>query len=141
MSASKPQRQILTEDGELREADSSITPESRLSAVYCTNCGTSNRASSRFCRTCGESLDEQMPSDDAIRDVRGIGRKSKRSMERALQVQPAQSASSMAAEVVILFFVTGMVIASAAITNSVLLPIVILIAWVLVEMARHGVMH
>ncbi len=38
-------------------------------------------------------------------------------------------------------FVAGMVISTAAITGSVLLPIVILLAWFLVEAARHGALN
>jgi membrane protease subunit (stomatin/prohibitin family) len=57
MNAPKPQRQhtVLTEDGELQQADDEqvSSPETRLSAVFCTNCGTANPASSRFCRSCG----------------------------------------------------------------------------------------
>jgi zinc-ribbon domain len=144
MSASKPQRErtILTEDGELREADPSATPESRLAAVYCTNCGTSNRANSRFCRNCGESLDEQVLDSDQVADMRGPGRKSKRSMESRQRAQLVQrGSSSLAVEALTLIFVTGMVISTAAITGSAFLPIVILIVWAVVEMARHGVMN
>src|SRR5258706_11098372 len=131
MSASKPQRQrtILTEDGELREADPSATPESRLAAVYCTNCGETNRANSRFCRNCGESLDEQAPDAEALADVRGPGRKSKRSREGRPRVQAVQpSSSSLAVEALTLIFVTGTAISTAAITGRALLPIVILTA-------------
>ena len=139
MSAPNPQRErmILTEDGELQEADQSAMPESE--PVFCTNCGTANRASSRFCRKCGESLDEQVLEADMVQDVRGSGRKSKRSVERRTRPQPAQSSSSLAVEAITLVFVAGMVIATAAITDSVFLPIVILFAWMMVEMARHGV--
>jgi hypothetical protein len=139
MSAPNPQRQrmILTEDGELQEADQSALPQSE--PVFCTNCGTANRASSRFCRKCGESLDEQALDLDMVQDLRGPGRKSKR--ERRARAQSAQSSSSLAVEAITLVFVAGMVISTAAITNSVLLPIVILVAWFMVEMARHGVMN
>jgi zinc ribbon protein len=141
MSAPEPQRQrmILTEDGELREPDESVGSEAQ--PIFCTNCGTANRVNSRFCRSCGESLDEQALDPDAVQDVHGPGRKSKHSMVRVAQPQPVQqSASSVAASAIMMIFVAGMVISTAAITNSALLPIVILITWAVVEMARHGVL-
>src|SRR5215468_4320272 len=63
MGTAKSQRTILTDDGELRAADDvtggeSASPEQRP-AVFCTNCGTANQATSKFCRTCGQSLAEQ----------------------------------------------------------------------------------
>jgi zinc-ribbon domain len=142
MSVPEPQRQrmILTEDGELREPDPALASEAQ--PIYCTNCGTANRVNSRFCRSCGESLDEQVLDQAMLQDARTPGRKSKRSKQVAPRQQPIQaSASSFAIEAITLFFVTGMVVGTAAITNSALLPIVILIVWGLIEMARHGALN
>src|SRR5947209_2574741 len=44
----------LSDDGELIEE---AAAENEV--VYCTNCGAKNQLDSNFCRTCGESLQEQ----------------------------------------------------------------------------------
>src|SRR5689334_20157538 len=53
-SRNKPATVRLTDDGELIEE---AAPE--MSMVYCTNCGAKNQPDSNFCRSCGESLQEQ----------------------------------------------------------------------------------
>src|SRR5690242_3360295 len=44
----------LSDDGELIEE---AAAENEM--VYCTNCGAKNQPDSNFCRTCGDSLQEQ----------------------------------------------------------------------------------
>src|SRR4030042_892444 len=85
MSESKlqPQRAILGEDGELHDLDDA--PESRLAPIYCIHCGTANRADGRFCRTCGQSLDEQVVNPASLDDYAPPEWKNKRSVGRAAQ--------------------------------------------------------
>ena len=138
MSASQPRRRTeLTEDGELREVSS--TPTDRLSAVYCTNCGSANKAHSSFCRTCGASLDEQMLEEDYPLSRPKLKR-SERRREVASSDQSNPSSAAFAMEGITVFFVAGMVIATAAFTHSAFLPVCILIAWFMVVAARHGVL-
>src|SRR5947209_2660990 len=127
MSASQPRRQIeLTEDGELRDVTgepvdrlAAVPTASAAPAVYCTNCGSANRAHSNFCRTCGASLDEQ-----TLEDGYPVSRpKVKRSEGLPLasaQRQPISS-SEAAVEILTLFFVAGMVIGTTAFTHSAFL--------------------
>src|SRR5262245_13628287 len=63
MSASKQSRKrtVLTEDGELRD-DVSIdaAPISAETApLFCIHCGSPNRSEARFCRKCGQPLEDQ----------------------------------------------------------------------------------
>jgi hypothetical protein len=138
MSAQQPQpkRTILT-DGELLEAPD--TPEMQVSAVYCSNCGAANRATARFCRTCGESLDEQTPNADSTHTYGAPGQKLKRRLQPVSQPQAAAPVNvwSVLLELVTLFFVIGMIATTAHFGSAV--PITVLVAWILVEAIRHGV--
>jgi hypothetical protein len=149
MGTSKPQRTILTEDGELRHIDTetddqAITPEARLSAVFCTNCGTANQASSRFCRTCGQSLDEQALNPASLDDYAPPEQKNKRSAGRTAQARQSWSAQDsvlwgkVTVEVFTMILV-GAVLIVSIIANQGMITLAILIGWLLVEMARHGV--
>src|SRR5437870_2022026 len=100
MSASQPRhRTELTEDGELREVNNE--PADQLSAVYCTNCGSANRAHSSFCRTCGASLDEQVPEDDYPLSRPKVKRSERLHLHSA--EDHSVSASTVALEVMTLF--------------------------------------
>ena len=135
MSASEPRRRTeLTEDGELFEVSS--TPADRLSAVYCTNCGSANKPHSSFCRTCGASLDEQTLEEDYPLSRPKLKRSERR---RESTSGPSMPMSAMVPlEIFTMFFVAGMVIATAAFSHSAFLPVCILIAWFMVVAARHG---
>jgi len=139
MSAQQPkhQRMALTADGELQAVDPEPTPQQV--SIFCTQCGTVNRATSRFCRTCGQSLDDQIEDEPVYA---APGRKLKHSDVRLPTPQPRHqslTASEAAMEVVTLLIVAGMVLASV-VAQAAWVAIPILIAWMVVEMARHGVL-
>jgi ribosomal protein L32 len=150
MGTSKSQRTVLTEDGELRHIDTETddqpaTPEARLSAVFCTNCGTANQASSRFCRTCGQSLDEQVVNPASLDEYAPPERKNKRLAGRAAQAEHAGADQDevMWGKVTVEVFtllVVGAVLIVSIIANQGLLVLAVLIGWLLVELARHGVL-
>ncbi len=140
MNAQQPkqQRTVLTADGELQPMDAAEA-EPRLDSIYCTQCGTANHVHSRFCRTCGQSLEDQIEDEPTY----GVpGRKLKRSelSRLAMQPRPASDPSSAALEILTLLIVGAMVIATWAISANVIIVLGILVAWMVVEMARHGAM-
>jgi hypothetical protein len=152
MGMSKSQHTVLTADGELRQVDTDTetddqapSPEARLSAVFCNNCGTANRASSRFCRTCGQSLDEQMVNPASLDNYTPPELKNKRLAGRSTQTEHAGADQDEAlwgrvtVEVVTLLLVGAVLIASI-IANQGLIVLAVLVGWLLVEMARHGVL-
>ena len=150
MGMSKSQRTILAEDGELRQVDAeaddqAATPEARLSAVFCTHCGTANRANSQFCRTCGQSLDEQVVNPASLDEYAPPEQKNKRLAGRIAQAEHAGTDQDEAmwgrvtVEVVTLLLVGAVLIASI-IANQGMIVLAVLIGWILVEMARHGVL-
>jgi hypothetical protein len=129
----QPKRTVLTDDGELREI--SDLPEAQTATAYCINCGAANRMSARFCRSCGESLDEQIPNDTHAYGL--PGQKPKRTLQYVPQPAPARLTFwSVALELITLLFVAIMV-GTTAHTGSAI-PVVIVIAWVIVEVARHA---
>jgi len=130
---------MLTEDGELQPV-AADTPEARISGIFCNQCGTANHAHSRFCRTCGQSLDDQVIEDSELTSYVS-GRKAKRSELLGAAMQPRAAAVngwSVFLEVMTLLVVSGMVVATS-LTHQAWGIVPILIAWVLVEMARHRV--
>lgn len=139
MSAQQPkqQRTVLTADGELQTLDAE--PITQQASIFCTQCGTANKATSRFCRTCGQSLEDQV-EDEPVYQM--PGRKQKRSDMRLPAPQPHHptlTASEAAMEVVTLMIVAALVLA-AVLADAAWVTIPVLIAWMVVEMARHGVM-
>ena len=44
---------ILADDGELNSLADIVIPQPQVEALYCTHCGTANRADSHYCRQCG----------------------------------------------------------------------------------------
>jgi hypothetical protein len=141
MSAQQPkhQRMALTADGELQAVDPEPVTQTQQASIFCTQCGTVNWATSRYCRTCGQSLDDQI-EDEPVYAV--PGRKLKRSDVRLPTPQPGHqslTASEAAMEVVTLLIVAALVLA-AVLANAAWVTIPILIAWMFVEMARHGVL-
>jgi hypothetical protein len=145
MNAPKSQRQhtVLTEDGELQQADDEqvSSPETSLSAVFCTNCGTANPASSRFCRSCGQSLDEQVINPASLESYAPPRQKGKRdapAQQPAPQPQtPLQVAASLLGEIVSLL-VMGVLTVWAVNAGQGILAVFILLAWFFMEMARRG---
>jgi ribosomal protein L40E len=140
MSDSKlqPQRAILSEDGELRDLDEAS--ESHLAPVYCIRCGTANRADGRFCRTCGQSLDEQAVNPASLDDYAPPEWKPKRSDRRA-----AQSAHLTPQEIAVMIevfslLVMGALAAVSIATGQAWIALVVLFVWFVVQMTRRGVM-
>ena len=140
MSHSKlqPQRTILGEDGELRDADA----ESQLTPIYCIQCGTANRAEGRFCRKCGQSLDEQVVNPASLDDYTPPESKNKRSAQRAVSAQSPRSAPPLTFGMVILEIVTMVVMGALtyafASMNLAGVALAVLIAWFMIVAARHG---
>jgi hypothetical protein len=136
----QPQRTILTEDGELRDA--ADAPELESSTIYCTRCGAANRADSRFCRKCGQSLDEQAVNPASLDDYQPPEQKNKRSVGRALSAQALRSASPMsfglfALEIITMIVVVALTIYFASI-NLAGVALGVLIAWACIAAARHS---
>ncbi len=140
MSASKSQskQSILSEDGELLHGIE--TPEPQGKAVFCTNCGSANRDSSRFCRTCGESLEEQIADVDSMYRNVVPGNKEKRSPGWAVQQQPQQQRQatpamnlwSMCYQLAMLFVMAGLVYYTAR-EGLWGVSLAVLLAWMCVE--------
>src|SRR5258708_2692880 len=100
---------IIGEDGELLEA--SPTPDHSAAPIYCTQCAAGNRAESRFCRTCGQLLDEQTlaPENQFL-----PGRKSKLLFENRRYSGPENQLATVgwvAVEIVTMVMLTGIIIA------------------------------
>ncbi len=143
MNAPKPQpRTVLTEDGELKQIDDQAsTPEARLSAVFCTNCGTANPATSHFCRSCGQSLDEQVINPAALESYAPPLQKGKRDAP-AMQGAPHEQTASQVAgrviiEVIALLVMGAMTVWSASIGLGGL-AVCIVFAWLMAEMLWHN---
>ncbi len=158
MTASKPQRRaVLGEDGEIQDLESLLsTPEVRLEPIYCTRCGTANAPDSHYCRTCGTSLEDQALDAAAHAAPRmDSGRKRKNEMldrvstlsaprsARQTELRPSAESSLFGTltHLVMLPFVAGMVITSMiSFHGNIASPgmgLAVLLAWVLVEVARH----
>ncbi len=144
MSQSKlqPQRTILGEDGELRDADAD---ESQLTPVYCIQCGTANRAEGRFCRKCGQPLDEQAVNPASLDDYTPPEWKNKRSAQRAVSAKPARSPTAMTFGMVVIEVITLIVMGALtyafASMNLAGLALGVLLAWFLMVAARHGALN
>lgn len=121
---------ILGEDGELREAV--LTPDHSTAPTYCTECGTINRAESRYCRNCGQSLDEQfLPV-----------RKSKLLLEKRRNpsvYRPENQLATVgrvAVEIVTMVMMTGIILALALTHQGSSIPVVLGV-WFLVVLLRR----
>ncbi len=145
MSMSKSRRTILTEDGELQEITETPANDPQ-SALFCTNCGTANPATGRFCRSCGQSLDEQFVNPASVDRYAPPLQKGKRLAlpESHLMQESAPSASAVAGKVIIevmtMLIMGSIMLAAAIVGASPIVIIAVLVAWLLLEMIRHGVM-
>lgn len=149
MSASKPgrQRSVLTEDGELQEAvnlEVSEQPGAQTAPIYCIHCGSANRAEGRFCRKCGQPLDDQAVDPAMVPDyIPSVGEKSKRlRKEHAEQPAPTPFAALMSPQMALvqvftLIFV-GVTVLFSLMAQAPFIAVVILLAWFLVEAAWSG---
>ncbi len=129
------QKVILTDDGELQ----TVAEEAERSAVFCIHCGSANRADGHFCRSCGQSLDAQV-----IHGYLPSERKTKRSAREG-QAKPRREPIPMTAGMVIVelftLLVMGGLFGVALIMGQTLIVIAILLAWFMVEAARHGALN
>ncbi len=148
MSAKKPElRAILSEDGEFQEIEDraeELTPEARLSAVFCTNCGTANPSTGHYCRSCGQSLEEQTVQAGSLDNYAPPLRKGKRDLSAAhpgVQERPAPTNLQVIAttfmDVVTLLVMGGLVFWTVH-AGQGLVAVVIIVCWLFIEAARHG---
>jgi hypothetical protein len=139
MSDSKlqPKRAILGEDGELHDIVDDAA-ESSPAPIYCIRCGTANRADGRFCRTCGQSLDEQAVNPASLDDYAPLEWKTKRSERRVAHV--AQMSPQDRALMIEMFslLVMGALAAVSIATGQAWIALVVLFVWFVVEMTRRG---
>ncbi len=128
-------KMILSDDGELRE----VTAEEQHEAVFCTHCGTANRADGHFCHTCGQPLDDQVVSPYTPPE-----RKNKRA-ELASRPEAPESRRSMGVGMVIVELFTlcvmGVMFLASLYMHQTFIAIAILIGWAAVEAARHSSSH
>src|SRR5579863_7861731 len=116
MNAPKPQpRAILTEDGELQEidADSAAKLAVHPSPIFCNHCGTANQANSSFCRTCGQSLDEQMVDPANLENYSSVQRRKRDDLLRQNVPQgqtTMQAIGSILSDIVSLLIMGGLAI-------------------------------
>jgi type IV secretory pathway TrbD component len=138
MSDSKlqPKRAILGEDGELHDLIDDAA-ETSPAPIYCIRCGTANRADGRFCRTCGQSLDEQAVNPASLDDYAPPEWKTKRS-ERSV-TQTAQLTPQDRALMIEVFtlLVMGVLAAVSIATGQTWLALVILFVWFVAQMTRR----
>ncbi len=137
------QKMVLSDDGELRH----LTDEAASPAVFCIHCGTANRGEGHLCRSCGQSLDEQAINPASLDSYRPPQYKNKRAAQtvRAEKTETRREAVPMTAGMVIvelftLLVMSGLMLAALAMGQG-FIGVCILIAWFLVEAARHGALN
>lgn len=141
---SKP-RTILTGDGELQDIDAEQVeiPAVRPSPVFCNHCGTANQANSRFCRTCGQSLDEQI-MDDASDGNYSSPQKRKRDTLHVESIALAQTAAQVigmiVSDIIALLILGGLAIWTLNMGQGGITALLIIV-WFFIESARHGWMR
>jgi hypothetical protein len=145
MGTSKPQNVILSEDGELRTSDADVdtdgevaSSDARSSVVFCTHCGTANQDNSRFCRSCGQSLDEQAVSPASLSDYAAPGWKSKRSANRAAEAGHLTPQETAVMIEVMTLLVLGVLAAISIATQQTWIALVLLLIWVGTKLIRRG---
>ena len=125
---------IIGEDGEL--LDAAPAPDHSATPIYCTQCGAGNRAENRFCRTCGQSLDEQILAPENQFVPR---RKSKLLLENRRYSGPENQLATLgwvAVEIVTMVMMTGIIIALAVTRQGGSIPVVLGV-WFLVALLRR----
>ena len=143
MNAPKPQlRTILTEDGELKEVDDDLgeTLAVHPSPVFCNHCGTANQVGSSFCRTCGQSLDEQVIDAASLQSYPSPQKRKRDALFRPNVSQgqsTAQVIGLVISDIVSLVIMSGLAYWTLRLGQGGV-TVVIIIAWFFIEMARHG---
>ena len=136
MTANQPQQAyksnqaILTDDGELRDVPGS---QADSAIMYCTQCGTASHADARFCRTCGHSLDDQAAQVVYTPPEQKLKRADLRVVERR---SAPMTFFALVFNLIKLGIILGTVSTLYLKTSNVVMPIIILIAWVIVEAAQ-----
>jgi hypothetical protein len=141
VATSKSQNIILSEDGELRTSDADTeasSPDAHLPAVFCTHCGTANQANSRFCRTCGQSLDEQEVSPASLDNYAPPEWKNKRSANRAVEAGHLTPQETAVMIEVMTLLVLGVLAAIAIATQQTWIALILLLIWVGTKVIRRG---
>lgn len=151
MSSSKPQRKrtVLTEDGELRDdVNIDVAPLTAQTApLYCIHCGSANRSEARFCRKCGQSLDDQDIDPAHLPDYTPpAGDKRKRTRQERNELMPttpfaALMSPQMALVQVFTLVFVALGVVFSLIFGSPLLALAVLIAWFMVEAAWSGALR
>ncbi len=143
---SKSQRTILSEDGELRTVDvegnistdsETTSPDTRASAIFCCNCGTANKASSRFCHKCGQSLEEQMINPASLDEYAPPEWKNKRSGNRAGQGEHLTPQEIAVMIEVMTLLVMGVLCAVSIATQQTWIALVIFLGWIAVKLLQR----
>ena len=133
MVANQPQyahnarQAMLTDDGELRDVPDF---QAESASIYCTQCGTASRSDAHFCRTCGHSLDDQASQILYTPPEQKVKRTDLRIVERR---SGAMTFFSLVFNFIKLAFVLGAASEIYIRTHDVFMPIILLIAWVVVE--------
>ena len=140
MGTSKSQQAILTEDGELRPVDAEpngevSSPEAH--AVFCCNCGTANQASSRFCRACGQSLDEQAINPASLDEYAPPQWKDKRSADRAAHTEHMTPQEIAVMIEVMTLIVFGALAAVGIATQQTWIALVLAVVWLVVKVFQR----
>ncbi len=143
MSTSKPRSVILSEDGELRPTDAdtdgeTAAPDAHSGAVFCTECGTANRASSRFCRTCGQSLDEQAVNPASLGDYAAPEWKNKRAASSAPQGEHLTQQEMAVMVEVLTLIVLGVLAGISIASQQTWIAIILLLIWLVSKISRRG---
>ncbi len=144
MGTPRSQRTVLSDDGELHPVDAetddeTAAPDPHPAAVFCCNCGTANQATSRFCRSCGQSLDEQALNPASLDQYAPPALKGKRFTDliaQAGQRTPEDKAASR--EGSILFFLALLAAVSIA-AHEIWLALIILFIFTVIVIARRWV--
>ncbi|PJF36335.1 MAG: hypothetical protein CUN49_06045 [Candidatus Thermofonsia Clade 1 bacterium] len=118
----------LEADGELPDLAALEVGE----LLYCTQCGTINPANARFCRKCGDSLEEQQAESIGLATLTQAKRK---------KAQPSGSqhnAFALATLQVITMFSLGLLSMTALVFEQAAALIPIILAWFLTEAVRQS---
>lgn len=149
MSKSSSKR-LIDSDGELSDSAASALPlQTRQGDLkYCIHCGSANRAEGRYCRTCGQSLEDQEVAPEDQFPLRGgkAGQKTKgekgdqSSAKGEKGHRPPLEPHEAAVEVIIALVVLATVLLVVS-SPAPWVAIGVLFAWLMVTAARYGALN